>query len=235
LKLDLNHVNDINLRETNNDTFREKEMQEQVRFLENQIANIRHEKDQMKHDFNYEMERVTRAHQEALEIIRGETRDLERKYFEEVAQKRRENEFTHQKETQYVETIQELKEELMILKDRSRPQAGRRLGSERKVNASFRNYASPSKIYNSDTEEFDTSLKKSRDSEYLKKQQDADLNAKNMQIIRLKNRIEALESQAALYEKKINDIERERAIISVESQKMASQFENAKSILFYSF
>jgi hypothetical protein len=224
-------LNENNLQESQRLVNNEKELRAQIVELENSLSQARREKEQMKIDLHNEIEKITRTHQEAVKMLREESQDLERKYFDELAAKRRETDAMSQREAQYMQTIQELREEILSLKEKIKSSTHRRMSSEKKSNSRYqKNYYSPAKGYNSETEESEY-FKRSRDLESASRFHDLDTGAKNVQFIKLRNRIESLESQLSVYEKKISDLEKERVNFISENERLTLIVESQKSII----
>jgi hypothetical protein len=226
----LSVLNDNSLQESQRINGRERELKDYILDLENQLAQLRKEKEQLRLDFHSEIERQSRTHQEAIKILREESQDVEKKYFDELALKRRETETSTHREAQYMMTIQELREEILQLKERQKSSTHRRMSSEKKQKSRYGKMhgASPSRVYNSDTEESEP-VKRSRDLESTSKMLDFDLGPNNLQFIKLRNRIETLESQLSVYERKVSDLEKERVHLITENERVVLIAESQKS------
>lgn len=71
-------------------------------------------------EFSVELERLTRMHQETINMLREENRELERKYFAEIQDRKAETDSWAQREKYLGDQIHDLKEELIKTTDTQR-------------------------------------------------------------------------------------------------------------------
>lgn len=160
-------------------------MKNRILSLEERLEEAQRDKEKLKVELNYEIERLTKTHQETINLLREDNRELEKRYFEELSDKRREDELILEKEREYMNEINVLRREVAQFTDENNRFKPNRMSSSAKKELKKKKHsARSSKGFTSDNEE-ENSLMGSRHTDRMKLFE-IDLQGKNMKIMELK-------------------------------------------------
>lgn len=172
--------------------YAEKELKTRIYSLEERLDEAIREKERMKSELNHEVERLSRTHQDTVNLLRDDNRELEKRYFDELSDKKRGDDLIYAKEREYIAEINSLKAEIMHLHDEINSLRTKRLphDSTRKAPTKEKRSRSTKKLgrtlLNSDTEE-DTSLMASRELD-RNKLYELDIQGKNAKIMDMRGK-----------------------------------------------
>jgi len=187
LRSEFNAVKDETNEELKRRDHAEKEFKNRIISLEERLEEAVREKERLRSELNNEVERLAKTHQETINLLRDDNRELERRYFDELSEKRRENDMASTKERDFISEINHLKREVMQLADENNLLRIRRTTESGKKETKRKKSArKSSRAFNSDTED-DHSMTASRDMDRFKLYE-IDIKAKNAKIIELKGK-----------------------------------------------
>jgi len=167
----------------------EKELKNRIINLEARLEESNREKERLKDELNHEVDRLTKTHQETVNLLRDDNRELEKRYFEELSEKRRDEEMTFDKEREYINEINSLKREIAhIMDENSRMKLNKMSASGKKDSKLKKSARKSSRIFNSDTEEDSSVFAASRGADQLRLYE-IDIQGKNLKIMELKGNI----------------------------------------------
>lgn len=228
LRTEFNAVKDETNEEFKRREHAEKEYKNRIISLEERLEEAVREKERLRSELNNEVDRLSKTHQETLNLLRDDNRELERRYFDELSEKRRETDMATTKERDFVSEINHLKREVMQLADENNLLRIRRTTTEsgkketRKKSASRKS----SRGFTSDTED-DHSMTASRDMDRFKLYE-IDIKAKNAKIIELKGKGFYIEIILNYYVEQVSELEREKMKIIKENERIARLFEEQR-------
>ena len=157
--------------------------------MEERLEEAMREKERLKSELNYEIERLTKTHQETVNLLRDDNRELEKRYFDELSEKRRDNEVVSGRERQYMTEIDDLRKEVFSLTATKNPSKSKRsLDSDKKAPRNKKPSVKKSaRGFNSDTE--DDTFIAARDTSDRTRLYEMDLQDKNAKIMQLRGTI----------------------------------------------
>lgn len=189
LRTEFNTVKDETNEELKRRDHAEKEYKNRIISLEERLEEAVREKERLRMELNNEVERLSKTHQETINLLRDDNRELERRYFDELSEKRRDNDMANTKERDFISEINHLKREVMQLADENNLMRIRKTTTEsgKKETKRKKSARKSSRAFNSDTEE-DPSMTASRDMDRFKLYE-IDIKTKNAKIIELKGKV----------------------------------------------
>lgn len=225
LRSEFNKVKEDTNEELKRRDHAEKEFKNRIISLEERLEETIREKERLRAELNNEVERLSKTHQETINLLRDDNRELERRYFDELSEKRRDNEMISLKEKDFITEINVLKRELMQLAEENNLVKLRRTTeSGKKASKKGRSARKSARAFNSDTEE-DPSMTASRDMDRFKLYE-IDIKGKNTKIIELKGIRSRF--QNLTYLEQISELERENARIIKENDKIGKIIEEQR-------
>ena len=176
----------------------EKELKNRIIGLEQRLDEANRERDRLKLELNSEVERLTRTHQETINLLRDDNKELEKKYFDELSERRREDENFSEKERELLAENNNLKRELAQVMDQNSRMKLKKMSESGKktLNKNKGSAKKSTRGFNSDTEEDPSYSTTGREADRIRLYE-MDIQSKSLKISELKDQLAVVERDYA--------------------------------------